>query len=557
MVTPMRVIRRPDSTLILFGDVSVQAYKLSQPDVGRIEQRFGRPLDFISQDELESALDGLHITQLPLDAADRTVLGPFPASQPAGGTSPRGYPASPPPPAPSPAEPGVTPTVPLDYLEPEPSGANRWLLIGAAVLTVAAVLICALVFFSLRSGGSPNATPTPGLEGTAIAPTAQPGIPMVTAITNAPLYAGPGSVYPSVGTILAGQTAEVVGRSAEQTWWVIRFPAAASGQAWVAATLVESANTDNVPVVAAPPTPRPTSTPAPPVAVISGPSEALAGEQLTFSGDRSTAAPGSSITNYAWDFGNGTTAQGHEVTVIYSGAGTFQITLTVTDDRGLQGQTRQSVNIAAPTATTLPVKPPVAVISGPGGAFVDESVTFDGGGSSGSSPIVRYTWDFSDGSGANGMVVDHVFRQAGTYTIVLNVQDANGLVGSTSQPIRIETPATPVPTQPPPALNGTSWVLENTLPDTSITAAFQDGEFSGFAGCNTYTGTYTVNGPTLSIGGLQTTQQACSPEIMAQEQLYLTGFASAFRYDIVDRQLTIYTGPQNQPVLLTYTAAPP
>ncbi len=565
MPTPSRVIRRPDSTLIIFGDVAGQVYKLSQPDVGRIEQRLSRPLDFINQDELESALDGLHIGQLALDAADQAAFGSAPGLRPISGATPGPYPPG----TPAPTLPSATPTVtspatgssgtvpPLSFDdEIEPGGTNRWLLIGAAVLTVATVLICALVFFNLRSGGTPDATPTPGLDGTAVVPTAEPGIPMVSAITNAPVYAGPGSVYPTVGTMLAGQTAEVVGSSADRSWWVVRFPAAASGQGWVAATLVQPTNTDNVPVVAPPPTPQPTSTPAPPLAVISGPAQALSGEQLTFSGTNSSAAPGRSLVNYTWDFGNGTTAQGIEVTVIYQAPGTFQVTLVVTDDTGLQGQARQQVTIAAPTATTVPAQPPVAAISAPVEAFVGESVTFDGSGSRGSASIVRYTWDFSDGGTANGMLVDHTFRQPGTYTVVLEVQDANGLSGSTNQSIRIVAPATPVPTQPPPTLEGTNWVLEKTLPGTSITVTFQEGEISGFAGCNNYTGTYTIAGANLTIGGLQTTQQACSPEVMAQEELYLAGFATAFRYAIADGRLTLYTGPEDQPVLLTYVEAP-
>lgn len=565
MTMPNRIIRRPDSTLIVFGEAPAQAYKLSQPDVGRVEQQYGRPLDFVGQDELESALDGLRITQLPFDAADRAALGPTPVSQAFGASAPT-YPASRPAPVVTPASPlstmpaaggagGVPPTPYYDD-EPEPSRPNRWLLIGAALLTIAAVLICALVFFNLRVGRTPAGTPTPGLEGTTVAPTAEPGIPRVVAITDAPVYTGPGSVYATVGTMLTGQTAEVVGRSADHGWWVIRFPAAANGQGWVAATLVQAENTDNVPIVAVPPTPKPTGTPAPPTAVISGPTEGMAGSELTFSGEGSAAAPGSSVVNYSWDFGNGATAQGRTVTVIYQAAGNYQVTLTMTDDRGLQGQVRQAVTIVAPTATTAPAKPPVAAISAPTEAVAGATVTFDGSRSSGAAAIVRYTWDFSDGSGANGMVIDHTFHQPGTYTVMLYVQDANGLVGSTSQPIQIVAAATPVPTQPPPTLHNTNWVLATSLTGTSITLAFQAEELTGFAGCNTYTGAYTTDGADLHISNLQVTQQACAPETMAQEQLYLAGLANAFRFSIADHQLTIVTGSPSLPVLLTYNAAP-
>ncbi len=64
---------------------------------------------------------------------------------------------------------------------------------------------------------------------------------------------------------------------------------------------------------------------------------------------------------YTWDFGDGTTGGGVDVTHSYSAAGSYQVTLTVTDDGGLSDSATQSVQIDEPIINL----PPTAVISGP------------------------------------------------------------------------------------------------------------------------------------------------------------------------------------------------
>jgi PKD repeat protein len=69
----------------------------------------------------------------------------------------------------------------------------------------------------------------------------------------------------------------------------------------------------------------------PPKAVISGPTSGLVGETLSFSGANSSDEDGR-IASYAWNFGDGATDSGKDVTHSYSTAGSYKITLTVTDD---------------------------------------------------------------------------------------------------------------------------------------------------------------------------------------------------------------------------------
>lgn len=60
--------------------------------------------------------------------------------------------------------------------------------------------------------------------------------------------------------------------------------------------------------------------------------------------------PDGTITSYAWTFGDGTTGSGVTTSRTYAAAGTFPVTLTVTDDDGATGTQTQSVTVTAPAS---------------------------------------------------------------------------------------------------------------------------------------------------------------------------------------------------------------
>jgi PKD repeat protein len=67
------------------------------------------------------------------------------------------------------------------------------------------------------------------------------------------------------------------------------------------------------------------------------------------------------------------------------------------------------------------------------------TVEFDASGSSDSDgTIVSYEWDFGDGHDATGDTVEHIFEEAGTYTVTLTVCDDQGETASTSQNVTVE-----------------------------------------------------------------------------------------------------------------------
>jgi PKD repeat protein len=172
----------------------------------------------------------------------------------------------------------------------------------------------------------------------------------------------------------------------------------------------------------------------PPQAVIKGPASGLVGETLTFSGGGSSDGDGK-IVQYAWDFGDGTTANGVKVNHSYSKAGSYQVTLTVTDDGGLNDSTTQEVQIEEPPVN----QPPTAVISATTTAVVSQSVQFDGSGSTDSDgSIAKYDWHLGDGTTAVGQVVTHTYSATGTYTVTLSVTDDDGSAASTGHIIQVQ-----------------------------------------------------------------------------------------------------------------------
>ena len=70
------------------------------------------------------------------------------------------------------------------------------------------------------------------------------------------------------------------------------------------------------------------------------------GDTISLIGSQSTTAPGRTIVSYAWNFGDNSTGSGATTSHRYLTAGTFTVTLVVTDDQGRQGIATATVTIA-------------------------------------------------------------------------------------------------------------------------------------------------------------------------------------------------------------------
>jgi heat shock protein HslJ len=95
-------------------------------------------------------------------------------------------------------------------------------------------------------------------------------------------------------------------------------------------------------------------------------------------------------------------------------------------------------------------------------------------------------------------------------------------------------------------LDGTSWVLTayrktRPIPETTITATFEDGQVRGSAGCNSYGGSYQVSGDAITVGAIAITEMAClEPEgAMDQELVFVEFLTDAQTFRFADGQLQV------------------
>jgi PKD repeat protein len=145
---------------------------------------------------------------------------------------------------------------------------------------------------------------------------------------------------------------------------------------------------------------------------------------------------GATITSYAWDFGDGSTGSGVTPTHAFRAAGSFTVTLKVTDTLGLSNTTSHVVTV---TADELPT---VGLLNKSAHPEAGLPVSFDGSSShDADGSIASYAWSFGDGSaGVSGAKPQHTYSRAGTYTVTLTVTDSSGEIALSSRTVKVAAP---------------------------------------------------------------------------------------------------------------------
>ncbi|QSG13369.1 Secreted protein, contains PKD repeats and vWA domain [Halapricum desulfuricans] len=168
-------------------------------------------------------------------------------------------------------------------------------------------------------------------------------------------------------------------------------------------------------------------------AFVASPDRPVVRTPLQFDAGRSYSLLGN-VTDYAWDFGDGTTAIGRTPGHTYQTAGVYQVSLTITDEAGGTATATRSV--------TVQDEPPTARLSwGPYQPTSGQIVSFDASGSTDPEDgISRYEWDLGDGRTAGGQQVSHAYSVPGQYVISLTVVDATGNEDTLTRTVAVEAP---------------------------------------------------------------------------------------------------------------------
>ena len=131
------------------------------------------------------------------------------------------------------------------------------------------------------------------------------------------------------------------------------------------------------------------------------------------------------IADFAWtveDAGSTETLSGESITFTWNAAGTFAVTLTVTDGAGLTGSASGSI-------TVLASEPPSAIIDLPAAIGQGRSELLDGSGSTDNFGIADWAWTVEDDGFTvtlSGETATYEWTALGTFAVTLTVTDFAG-----------------------------------------------------------------------------------------------------------------------------------
>ncbi|HLM91124.1 MAG TPA: PKD domain-containing protein [Thermoplasmata archaeon] len=138
------------------------------------------------------------------------------------------------------------------------------------------------------------------------------------------------------------------------------------------------------------------------------------GIPLSFS--ETVLASGTLPLTYAWQFGDGTNGSEANLSHAFAMPGSYQVYLNATDGVGATSSSSVLVEIAPALAAAITTLP---------GPTAGTPEGFGAGATGGTAPFT-YAWRFGDGNSSSGASPQHVYAQAGTYSVEVWVNDSVG-----------------------------------------------------------------------------------------------------------------------------------
>ncbi len=179
---------------------------------------------------------------------------------------------------------------------------------------------------------------------------------------------------------------------------------------------------------------------APTASFTATPSSVTVGAVVALNGTASADTDGT-LANYSWNYGDGSAvvsgAALSSTSKTYAAAGTYTVTLTVTDNLGATGVTTRTV-----TVTAANVAPTASFTATPSSVTVGAVVALNGTASADTDgTLANYSWNYGDGSavvsGAALSSTSKTYAAAGTYTVTLTVTDNLGATGVTTRTVTV------------------------------------------------------------------------------------------------------------------------
>ncbi len=166
------------------------------------------------------------------------------------------------------------------------------------------------------------------------------------------------------------------------------------------------------------------------------PTSVASGQQVAFDASASTGSPSS----YSWDFGDGDSASGVQVSHTFAKAGSFKVKLTVGKAGSGTGcefgvcsdSVTKTVTVTGEEALAAAFDVDASCLPTGGTevctADTGQTLTFT---DKSTGKVTSRAWDFGDGATAQGASAKHTYNQAGTFVATLTVQSATASSSAT------------------------------------------------------------------------------------------------------------------------------
>jgi PKD repeat protein len=139
------------------------------------------------------------------------------------------------------------------------------------------------------------------------------------------------------------------------------------------------------------------------------------------------------ITNYTWDFGDGSVSYEQNPQHKYADDGVYTVTLTVKDNENATNSTTKSI-------TVLNIPPTADFSYQPSNPRTTSTVRFKDNSTDPDGTIVSYYWDFGDGTNSTERNPEHRYYVSGKYEVTLTVTDDDNATDTKSLNVYVEGP---------------------------------------------------------------------------------------------------------------------